>query len=183
MLEEITGKTSTLVGIAPQIITKINYVAWSIIWNYTNTNSGFKAYEYNFGGVRLDIKINNEEKYFGPRNGKLSKSFACLSIPSQNLQYASAVFDNLEDFLDFTINYIKALVDWNILSSQPMKDDKGKIDKIDALSKDIDRLIITNWPIKDDTIDYEKNIFPTQEAKTRITNYKSAIGVAESLGL
>ena len=64
-----------------------------------------------------------------------------------------------------------------------MKDDKGKIDKIDALSKDIDRLIITNWPIKDDTIDYEKNIFPTQEAKTRITNYKSAIGVAESLGL
>jgi hypothetical protein len=184
MVEEITGKTSTL-GIDSNIITKINYVVWSIIWNYTNTSSVFRAYGNNFGGVRLDIKINNQQKDFGngPRHDKLSKSFACLSIPSQDLQYASAVFDSLENFLDFTINYIKPLVDSNILSKQSIKDEKGKIVKIDDLTKDIDRFIITNWPIKDDTIDYEKNIFPTQEAKTRITNYKSAIGVAESLGL
>ncbi len=184
MVEEITGKTSTL-RIDSNIITKINYVVWSIIWNYTNTSSVFRAYGNNFGGVRLDIKINNQLKDFGngPRHDKLSKSFACLSIPSQNLQYASAVFDSIDFFLDFTIMYLKSQVDSNILSKQPIKDDKGKIVKIDDLSKDIDRFIITNWPIKDDTIDYDKNIFPTQEAKTRIANYKLAIGFAENLGL
>ena len=182
MIEEITGKTSSL-GINANIITKINYVVWSIVWNYTNTNSGFRAYENNFGGVRLDIKINNQQKDFGPRNSKLSNRFACLTIPSQNTQYASAVFDSIENFLDFTIKYLTSQVDSKILSRQPIKDDKGKIVKIDDLSKDIDRFIITNWPVEDGTIDYEKNIFPTEEAKTRIATYKYAIGVAESLGL
>ena len=182
MAEQITGKTSTL-GIDTKIITKINYVVWSIVWNYTNTNSGFRAYENNFGGVRLDIKINNQQKDFGPRNGKLSNRFACLSIPSQRLQYASAVFDSIDYFLDFTIKYLTSQVDSKILSRQPIKDDKGRIVKIDDLSKDIDRFIITNWPVEDGTIDYEKNIFPTQQANTRIDNYKTAIGVAESLGL
>ena len=51
------------------------------------------------------------------------------------------------------------------------------------MSKDIDRFVMTSWPIEDSTIDYEKNIFPTQEAKTRIATYKYAIGIAENLGL
>ena len=180
MIEEITGKTSSLT-IDSKIITKINYVVWSIIWNYTNTNSGFEAFENNFGNVRLDIKINNQEKDFGPRNEKLSKNYTCLV--RQNTEFASASFDSLEQFLDFTIKYLTSQVDSKILSRQPIKDDKGKIVKIDDLSKDIDRFIITSWPIEDSTVDYEKNIFPTQEAKTRISTYKYAIGVAESLSL
>jgi hypothetical protein len=180
MADNITGRTSTL-EIEARIITKINYVVWSIIWNYTNTAPVFKAYENNFGGVKLDIKINNEQKDFGPRNDKLSKNFACLSIPSQNLQYASAVFDTLGDFLDFTIMYLKTQVEPNILGKQSIKDEKGNIVKIDDLSTDIDRFVTTNWPIKNGA-NYE-NIVNTQEAKTRIANYKSAIGVAESLGL
>ena len=148
----------------------------------TNTNTNFRAYENNFGGVRLDIKINNQQKDFGPRNDKLSKSFTCLTIPTQSTQYASAVFATIYDFLDFSKDYLKVLMT-TILSGQPIKDDKGKIVNIDELSKDIDRLVITKWPIFDDTIKYEDNIFPTPEAKTRITNYKSAIGAAEILGL
>jgi hypothetical protein len=180
MADNITGITSTL-EIEARIITKINYVVWSIIWNYTNTNSGFRAYDNNFGGVRLDIKINNEEKSFGPRNDKLSKSFSCLSIPSQNLQYASAVFGTLGDFLDFTIMYLKTQVEQNILKGQSIKDDKGEIVKIDDLSKDIDRFVTTNWPIQNGA-DYE-NIVNTDEAKLRIENYKKAILTANSLGL
>lgn len=181
MLKEITGKTASLVNINSNIITKINYTVWSIIWNFTNTNSGFRAYEYNFGGVKLDIKINNQQKDFGPRNDKLSKNFACLV--SQNTQFASAAFDSLDLFLDFTINYLKTQVNSKLLSQQSIKDDKGKIVRLDDLAKDMDRFVITNWPIEDKTIDYEKNIFPTQEAQTRIATYKYAIGFAENLGL
>jgi hypothetical protein len=96
---------------------------------------------------------------------------------------AFATFGSPEDFIKFGIEYLKAKVDTKLLSKGEIKDSQGKINNLDKLSEDMDRLLFTSWPIEDINTNYEKDIFPTQQCKDRIKNIKSAIQQAQILGL
>jgi hypothetical protein len=127
------------------------------------------------------LKVNNEEKDYGPRNSKLSKSYFCGSI--NNTESPFAVFDSVEDSLNFIAEYLKAKVDSKLLSGADIKNSQGKINDIDNLAKAMDNFLFTSYPLEDTNINYETTIFPTQQCKDRISQIKSAIQQAEILGL
>jgi hypothetical protein len=183
MIDEITGVTNNIASVSTnsKVLSKLNYSIWCLLWLNSNTGSGFGSYELNFTNIRLDLKVNNEEKDYGPRNSKLSKSYFCGSI--NNTESPFAVFDSVEDSLNFIAEYLKAKVDSKLLSGADIKNSQGKINDIDNLAKAMDNFLFTSYPLEDTNINYETTIFPTQQCKDRISQIKSAIQQAEILGL
>lgn len=194
VIETLTGITSNLINekitnkaVNQNLIDKINYLCFCIMNYYSYRKSGlFEAYEHNYGGVKLDLKINGSEKSFGKsRNDKLNKQYTCLE--SNGTQFASASFNSLEEYLKWKIDYIKSKVDTKILNGKTLKSTDGTITKEtrDNLAKDIYRFIVLNWPLEQDASTaelFEKNI-ETQEVKNEINKIWFAISGAESAKL
>lgn len=177
-INNITGITSTIGD--TNLAAKTNYLIWSIMYNYSGNDKGFKSYENNYGNVRLNLKINNSQKDFGKlRNKKLRTKYACLVYGNE--QYPSAAFDSLDDYLEWKFDYIKAKVDSLIMQGMLVKKQNGEFNNLDRLAKDIDKFILTQWPIQSE-LDYEK-IANNDETKQRVTNYKAILNLAKNSGL
>ena len=185
MKDSITGVTNSTnyasVADSQFVKTKLNYTIWSLFWLNSNNGSGFSNYENNFSNLRLDLKVNKEEKKFGERKTSLSKQYYCATY--NNEEFTFGVFQSINDSLTFIVEYLKAKINKPILNGTDIKNAQGKIDNVDVLAESIDEFLYTSYPFVDNNIQYKKDIFPTQQCKDRISQIKSAIQQAETLGL
>jgi hypothetical protein len=178
-IDKLTGYTFSP-PIENKVKTKLNYTMWCLMWINNPTQTGFEGYESNFANLRLDLKINKEEVQYGPRNDLLTKNYFCASDEWGEMAFAT--FGSPEDFIKFGMEYLKDKLNTALLSKAEIKDSQGKINNIDKLSEDMDRLLFTSWPVNNTSIDYE-TISKTQQCKDRIKSIKSAIQQAQILGL
>jgi len=176
MITKITGSTKTL-SPSPLVTDKINYIMWSIFYLYTSNDAGFKTYNNNYNNLKLDIKINNQEKKLSKSlvSSYLKKEFFC--IKSNDTQYAFASYSNLENCIGYTSNYLKQRVsrlNANIKTN-------GAIN-YDDLSKKIYEFIFINWPVSIAQSEYNK-ISNNQTTKDYINLIKNGLQVAFENGL
>jgi hypothetical protein len=189
VIKAITAITSTYLNknigkktTTQNLIDKINYLSFCIMnhYSYKGTKQ-FLGYEYNFGGVRLDAKINGKEvETKGERWKKLNKEFFCME--NNGVQYSLATFNSLQNYLEWKIDYIKSKVDTTILNGKTLKDKDGKISDTQNLAKDIDKFILTEWPYQDSSLKYD-DIANSDDTKRRVTSYVVAIETALAAGL
>ena len=185
MIDEITAVTNstdyTTVANSQIVKTKLNYVIWSLFWFNSNNGAGFSNYQNNFSNLRLDLKVNKEEKKFGNRKKYLSEQYYCATY--NNEEFTFGVFQTIEDSIKFIVEYLKNKINLSLVKGSDIKNAQGKIIDVDSLSKSIDEFLYTSYPVEDKNIQYERDIYPTQQCKDRISQIKSAIQQAETLGL
>jgi len=185
MIDEITAVTNstdyTTVANSQIVKTKLNYAIWSLFWFNSNNGAGFSNYQNNFSNLRLDLKVGKEEKKFGNRKTYLSNQYYCATY--NNEEFTFGVFQTIEDSIKFIVEYLKNKIDLSLVKGLDIKNAQGKISDVDGLSKSIDEFLYKSYPMEDTNINYEKDVFTTQQCKDRISQIKSAIQQAETLGL
>jgi hypothetical protein len=169
----ITAKTQTL-----QVNTrdKVNYVLWSIMYLSSSTSTGFRAYNWNMGAIKLDIVENNVEFNYGSRKVDMDNKYFCLN--SNNTQSSFASFSDFDKFINFMVSSLTNRVN----EIKKFKTNNLFTKTEDEMAEDIAKFITNSWPNKKTT-----DVFATQKEtdgiKNRIKTIRQGISEAKKLGL
>ena len=169
----ITAKTQTL-----QVNTrdKVNYVLWSIMYLSSSTSTGFRAYNWNMGAIKLDIVENNVEFNYGSRKVDMDNKYFCLN--SSNTQSSFASFSDFDKFITFMVSSLTNRVN----EIKTFKTNNVFTKTEDQIAEDIAKFITNSWPNKK-TTDVFANQKETDTIKNRIQTIKMGISKAKTLGM
>jgi hypothetical protein len=157
---------------------KVRYIIWSLMYMSAGGDNGFKAWNWNMGGVRLDIVINNEQIKYSSRDVYLQENYFCLGDATSQNAYAS--FESLDKFLEFAKSSFEA----RATNLKKIKSGTTFTMSDEDLAKEITKFLTNYWPKKQTKDIYKEQLDAgNNNLLQRINLIKKGIGVAKTLGL